>query len=92
VFSVRWAFAQLERQQRARLREREAARAWRREAAPSTPAPTFGVPPGAAKAEGWRKFVRAPVVEEAWARFAGSIVQEVGAGGCWHRLAWESLL
>ena len=33
-----------------------------------------------------------PVVEEAWARFAGSIVQEVGAGGCWHRLAWESLL
>lgn len=51
--------------------------AWRREAPPTTPAPTLGIPPNSSKPDAWRKFVRAPVVEEAWARFAGSIVQEV---------------
>ena len=80
LLSLRWLFARLERQQRARLLAARAGRAWRRDLPPATPAPTF-VPPSGAKPDAWRKFVRAPVVEEAWVRFCGSIVQEVGAVG-----------
>ncbi|EFN59116.1 hypothetical protein CHLNCDRAFT_137916 [Chlorella variabilis] len=75
LLSLRWLFARLERQQRARLLAARAGRAWRRDLPPATPAPTF-VPPSGAKPDAWRKFVRAPVVEEAWVRFCGSIVQE----------------
>lgn len=80
VVTVRWAFLKLERQQRARLRAaRQEARGWRREGVggEAPPPSPFGVPASAARPEAWRKFVRAPVVEEAWARFCGSIVQEV---------------
>lgn len=82
VVTLRAGFSCLERQQRAKLRDARDARAWRSEAPPTTPAPTFGVPPSAAKPDSWRKYVRAPVVEEAWAKFCGSIVQEVGAQRC----------
>lgn len=80
VVTVRWAFLKLERQQRACLRAaRQEARGWRREGGggEALPPSPFGVPASAARPEAWRKFVRAPVVEEAWARFCGSIVQEV---------------
>lgn len=82
VLTLRWAFVQLEAAQRARARVREAQR-WRRELReepPTTPgaaATGFGLPPGAAKPDAWRKFVRSPVVEDAWTRFCGSIIQEV---------------
>ncbi|KAL4430933.1 hypothetical protein ABPG75_006189 [Micractinium tetrahymenae] len=78
VVTVRLLLAAVEREQRARAARaaRAPPMAWRREAPPTTPAPTFGIPPGSSKPDAWRKFVRAPVVEEAWARFAGSIVQE----------------
>ncbi len=83
VVTVRWAFLKLERQQRARLlAARQEARGWRREGGEAPPPSPWGVPPSASRPEAWRKFVRAPVVEEAWARFCGSIVQEVRCAHC----------
>ncbi|KAI3433581.1 hypothetical protein D9Q98_003392 [Chlorella vulgaris] len=76
VIGLRFLCCQMDRQQRGSPLGAREARSWRQQAPPTTPAATFGVPPSAAKPDSWRKLVRAPVVEEAWSRFAGSIIQE----------------
>lgn len=80
VASVRWGLRTAERQQRLRLlAARQGTRGWwheRQEGPPLATPPELGVPSGAARPEAWRTFVRAPVVEEAWSKFCGSIVQE----------------
>lgn len=83
VATIRWVFLQLEAAQRAQRATSEA-RSWRREAAdaPAATPPSLGLPPGAARPDAWRKFVHSPVVEEAWSRFAGSIIQQVCSGRC----------
>jgi hypothetical protein len=93
VIGLRFLCCHMDRQQRGSPLGAREARSWRHQAPPTTPAATFGVPPSAAKPDSWRKLVRAPVVEEAWSRFAGSIIQEVRPRpGVLHRLGCARLL